>query len=67
MNQDEIICYCRQTTRAEIEEAIRNGARTLADIQQATGACTLGNCKEMHPEKRCCAKEIRAILEENPV
>lgn len=44
----EIICKCNNISRAEIEEAIRNGADTLNKIFDATtagvGACG-GSCR----------------------
>ena len=38
--EDDVICYCYGITREDIVEAIRNGAKTLEDIQNATGAGT---------------------------
>jgi len=35
---DEIICYCKQVTKSEILKTIQNGAKTLKDIQETTGA-----------------------------
>lgn len=64
MENDEIICYCSNVTKAQIIDAIRNGAKTLQDIQEMTSACTVGKCKEMSPKKRCCSPEIIAILKE---
>ncbi|HEY6915699.1 MAG TPA: (2Fe-2S)-binding protein [Paludibacter sp.] len=62
---DEIICYCKQITRSEIEKAIFEGAKTFKDIQEITGACTGNQCKEMNPSGECCSMEIFAILKEN--
>lgn len=59
---DEIICYCKQVTKSEIEKAITDGAKTLKDIQEITGACTGNQCKEMNPSGKCCATEINAML-----
>lgn len=44
---NEIICYCSNVTKADIIKALDNGAKTLKDIQNTTGACTKGLCKEM--------------------
>lgn len=46
----KIICYCSNVSEEEIVHAIDNGAKNLSDIKKMTGACTLGNCKEMHPK-----------------
>ena len=43
--QDETICYCYGVTKKDIIDAIKNGAKTLEDIQDATGAGTAcGRC-----------------------
>lgn len=60
----EIICWCKGTTRAEILSAIEAGAASLEDIQEQTGACTIGRCRELSPKHRCCAPDIIAILRE---
>lgn len=62
--KDEIICYCSGVTRRQILEAIEKGAETLRDIQEMTNACTIGNCKEKSPKKRCCLGDIIRILNE---
>jgi len=62
MDNQQIICYCSNVTKNQIIEAIKNGAKTLSDIRKMTSACTVGNCKEMNPKKRCCSSDIMAIL-----
>jgi len=52
---DKTICYCKGVTERTIVEAVRQGARTLAHIQDATGACTGDRCKELNPKGRCCS------------
>lgn len=59
---DEIICYCKQITKREIEKAISEGAKTLKDIQEMTGACTGNQCKELNPSGKCCSTVINAML-----
>ena len=63
--QSEIICYCSNVNREKILEAIANGAKSLQDIRNMTGACTLGKCKELSPTKKCCSYNIIKILNEN--
>lgn len=63
--QSEIICYCSNVNREKILEAIANGAKSLQDIRNMTGACTLGKCKELSPTKKCCSSNIIKILNEN--
>jgi bacterioferritin-associated ferredoxin len=59
---DEMICYCQQVTKREIEKAISDGAKTLKDIQEITGACTGNQCKELNPSGKCCSSAINAML-----
>lgn len=63
--KDEIICYCSNVSEQKILEAIKNGSKTLQDIRDNTGACTLGRCKELSPKKKCCASDIVKILNKN--
>jgi bacterioferritin-associated ferredoxin len=58
----ELICYCKNVSKTEIETAILKGAKTLKDIQESTGACTGSQCKELNPNKRCCSVEILTML-----
>lgn len=62
---DEIICYCRQVRKSEIEKAIAEGAKSLEDIQKMTGACTDHQCTEMNPSGICCTYEIFDLLKNN--
>lgn len=61
----QIICYCKNISKTEIEAAILGGAKTLKDIQEITGACTGNQCKELNPDQRCCSVEIMALLKNN--
>ena len=47
MNPDKIVCNCLNVTNAMIKEAVDNGANTLEEVQEATGAGTVcGVCVE---------------------
>ena len=61
--QDETVCWCSKVSKLQILEAKRNGAKTMADIRRMTGACTVGQCKELSPRGRCCSSEIKQLLE----
>ncbi len=65
--QNEIICYCSNVSRGKILEAIANRAKSIQDIRNMTGACTLGKCKELSPTKKCCSANIIKILNENTI
>ena len=47
MNLDDIVCNCMSITKGMIKEAVENGAKTLEDVQEQTGASTVcGACLE---------------------
>ncbi|OIP41762.1 MAG: hypothetical protein AUK25_05065 [Desulfobacteraceae bacterium CG2_30_51_40] len=50
--ESELVCYCSGVTKGDILSAKRGGAVTLEDIKKATGACTLGRCRETNPRGR---------------
>lgn len=52
MNDNELICFCSNVTAGAIRQAKQNGAVTLDDIRQITGACRVGRCKELSPRGR---------------
>lgn len=60
----DTICFCAGVTRASIMDAIAQGATTLRDIQQMTGAGVGSRCKELNPKGVCCHADIREILRE---
>lgn len=47
MNHDKIVCYCNSVTNGMIKDVIDDGANTLEEVQEATGAGTIcGACLE---------------------
>ena len=38
MNRSKEACHCRNVTYGMIEDAIKNGAHTLQEVQNVTGA-----------------------------
>ena len=61
---DEIICYCSNVTREDILKAMENGAKTIKDIKEMTGACTICKCEKLNPKGKCCANDIREVMRE---
>jgi len=59
---NEIVCYCKKVSKGKIIKAIKNGAKDLENIQQMTSANTGNQCKTMNPKGKCCAGDIKAIL-----
>jgi len=64
-SEKTIICYCKSVSRKTIEEAIKNGAKSLKDIQKQTGACTGNECKTKNPKGICCSGDILEILNQD--
>ncbi|MBU3114027.1 (2Fe-2S)-binding protein [Clostridium lacusfryxellense] len=52
------VCLCKAVPRSTIKKAIRNGARTLEEIQRVTGAGS-GGCKGNR-----CTPKINEILKQ---
>lgn len=47
MNLDKTVCYCMNVTNGMIKDAVENGAATLEEVQEITGAGTVcGTCLE---------------------
>lgn len=47
MNLDKVVCNCLNVTNGMIKDAIDQGANTLEEIQEITGAGTVcGGCIE---------------------
>ena len=47
MNRSKEACHCKNVTYGMIEDAIKNGAETLKEVQEATGAAKgCGQCKD---------------------
>lgn len=47
MDFDEIICNCMSVTSGMIKDAVDDGANTVEEVQEATGAGTVcGSCLE---------------------
>lgn len=47
MNRNKEACHCRKITYGMIEDAVKNGAATVEQVQAATGAGkSCGKCKE---------------------
>ena len=52
------ICLCKVISKAEIKKAIKNGAKTLEDVQKITGAGS-GGCRGHR-----CTPMIEVILKQ---
>ena len=54
IKDDDVVCRCVGTTAGEVRQCVRNGAKTLEEVEAQTGAGTIcGFCK----------KKLRRIIE----
>jgi bacterioferritin-associated ferredoxin len=56
------ICYCSKLTRGEIIQAVKNGCKTIDDVQKYTGKNTTGKCKLENPLGKCCRNVFISII-----
>lgn len=59
---DTTVCYCNEVSLSEIKRAIEDGARTIEDVQEMTGACTGSMCEKKNPGGGCCETDILKII-----
>lgn len=60
---DELVCYCGQVSKGVIVRAIMLGAYTIPVIKVMTGACSGRDCQTLNPRGRCCAEDIKCLIE----
>lgn len=58
MSSQDLVCLCKKINEETIINAIKNGAVTVEDVREATGATT-GPCRGFR-----CKKKIKALIEE---
>ena len=45
MDREKVVCNCLNVTNGMIQDAVNDGANTLEEVQEITGAGTVcGNC-----------------------
>ena len=63
MNRNKEACHCRNVTYGMIEDAIKNGAETFQDVQDATGAAKgCGQCKDF---LICLIRDIKTEMNQD--
>jgi len=48
------ICYCSNLTRGEIKNAVKNGSKSIDDVQKYTEKDITGLCQARNPLGKCC-------------
>lgn len=68
-NQDviigEYVCYCNHVTEQDIVDAIRDGAQTVQEVIDKTGAMKNSNCAVNNPKGTCCYSDIVYVFEKH--
>lgn len=59
MTENRLICICKGVTKVDIVNALNDGAKTVEDVADKTGA-TKGGCKGLR-----CINPIENIIEDN--
>ncbi len=54
MDLDDIVCNCMSITKGMIKEAVEEGAGTLEEVMEATGAATICGA---------CAAEVQRLTD----
>ena len=52
MTKPTYVCYCDKVTEQDIEAAVLQGARTVKQVIQMTGAMSHCNCAVENPKDR---------------
>ena len=60
---NELVCYCVKVDKQTIVSSIQDGNNSLDKIKEATGACTGNKCKQLNPSGKCCAVDIKALIQ----
>jgi assimilatory nitrate reductase catalytic subunit len=55
-DDNPIVCFCLQVDRDTILESIRDGARSVAEVQRACRACT--GCQSCYPDVEDLIEEV---------
>jgi bacterioferritin-associated ferredoxin len=65
-NSDSVpICYCSDLTRGEIKDAVKNGCKSIDDVQNYTKKDITGFCEERNPLGKCCMNVFLRTISES--
>ncbi len=62
LDDNDLICFCKEVDKKTIVNAIKNGATTLKEIKETTAACTGNECKTKNPTGKCCSPQIKKLI-----
>ena len=60
--KDEIICWCANITRKEIERAVKHGCSTENEVRAFLNKWERGKCREKNPKGVCCSAEFAKVI-----
>ncbi|MEJ5292114.1 MAG: (2Fe-2S)-binding protein [Candidatus Methanosuratincola sp.] len=58
------LCYCKMVTEEDVVRAIEHGARTLAEVREATGIGGGGFCALVNPGGSCCSRNYVPFIQD---
>ena len=60
------VCYCSDLSRGEIKEAVKQGCKTIDEVQKYTNKNITGYCEQRNPLGKCCRNVfLKTISDEN--
>ena len=54
----EYVCYCNHVTEQDIIDAVKDGAQSVQEVIDKTGAMKNSNCAVNNPKGICCYPDI---------
>lgn len=59
----EYVCYCNHVTEQDIINAIQDGAKSVQEVIDWTGAMKNSNCAVNNPKGTCCYPDIVCVFD----
>jgi hypothetical protein len=63
-SNDVPICYCSDLTSGEIKNAVRNGCKSISEVQKFTKKNITGHCEKRNPMGKCCRQVFLRTIDE---
>lgn len=58
----EYVCYCNHVTESDIIKTIKEGAQSIEEVIEKTGAMKNSNCAINNPKGTCCYSDIEYVF-----
>lgn len=61
----EYVCYCNHVAEQDIINAIQDGAKSVQEVINRTGAMKNSNCAVNNPKGTCCYPDIVYVFDKH--